>query len=253
MSVQTHLPSPHSPAFTSRTASGSYSAAENGNGPSSSSQRSPPSSPTHSQATLTSSRGGDHIMSIDRSPSRGSATISEGPGWKNLTPQRIGRAIGARFMRAAKRGNLPFLIIFFSCTIVFFSALAGIGYQEPLPVDSADVSTAPTVAAGEAGGFKFGGPVFDPANDKLHLERVMAEQRELEEAWARKRRPKDGAWMRKQRDDKAIRRVPNPTTKAAETLETAVADKGDNSAEAVVKRDEVSVATGVETKSAAAA
>lgn len=59
--------------------------------------------------------------------------------------------------------------------------------------------------------------------------------------------------MRKQRDDKAIRRVPTPTTKAAETLETAVADKGDNSAEAVVKRDEVSVASGGETKSAAAA
>lgn len=53
------------------------------------------------------------------------------------------------------------------------------------------MSTALTVAAGEAGGFKFGGPVFDPANDKLHFERVMAEQRELEEAWARKRRPKD--------------------------------------------------------------
>lgn len=78
-----------------------------------------------------------------------------------------------------------------SCTIVFFSALAGIGYQEPRPVDSADVSTVPTVAAGQNGGFKFGGPVFDPANDKLHLEKVMAEQRELEEAWARKRRPKD--------------------------------------------------------------
>lgn len=53
------------------------------------------------------------------------------------------------------------------------------------------MSTVPTVAAGQNGGFKFGGPVFDPANDKLHLEKVMAEQRELEEAWARKRRPKD--------------------------------------------------------------
>lgn len=166
-----------------------------------------------------------------------------------------------------------------SCTIVFFSALAGIGYQEPRPVDSADVSTVPTVAAGQNGGFKFGGPVFDPANDKLHLEKVMAEQRELEEAWARKRRPKDvstvqsffisyssfmqqlidlvffsqGAWMRKQRDDKAIRRIPTPTTKAAAMVETAVAqltDKSDVSAEGVVKREEASIATAVKTQSA---
>lgn len=168
-----------------------------------------------------------------------------------------------------------------SCTIVFFSALAGIGYQEPRPVDSADVSTVPTVAAGQNGGFKFGGPVFDPANDKLHLEKVMAEQRELEEAWARKRRPKDvstvqsffisyssfmqqlidlvfysqGAWMRKQRDDKAIRRIPTPTTKAAAMVETAVAqltDKNDVSAEGVVKREEASIATAVKTQSATA-
>lgn len=168
-----------------------------------------------------------------------------------------------------------------SCTIVFFSALAGIGYQEPRPVDSADVSTVPTVAAGQNGGFKFGGPVFDPANDKLHLEKVMAEQRELEEAWARKRRPKDvstvqsffisyssfmqqlidlvffsqGAWMRKQRDDKAIRRIPTPTTKAAAMVETAVAqltDKSDVSAEGVVKREETSIATAVKTQSATA-
>ncbi|OWZ59600.1 hypothetical protein C356_00816 [Cryptococcus neoformans c45] len=255
MSVQTHLPPSHSPAFTSKTASGLYSAAENGNGPSSSSQRSPPLSPKNPQAILTPSRGGDHIMSIDRSPSRGPAAISDGPGWKKLTPQRIGKAIGARFMRAARRGNLPFLFIFFSCTIVFFSALAGIGYQEPRPVDSADVSTVPTVAAGQNGGFKFGGPVFDPANDKLHLEKVMAEQRELEEAWARKRRPKDGAWMRKQRDDKAIRRIPTPTTKAAAMIETAVAqltDKSDDSAEGVVKREEASIATAVKTQSATA-
>lgn len=168
-----------------------------------------------------------------------------------------------------------------SCTIVFFSALAGIGYQEPRPVDSADVSAVPTVAAGQNGGFKFGGPVFDPANDKLHLEKVMAEQRELEEAWARKRRPKDvstvqsffisyssfmqqlidlvffsqGAWMRKQRDDKAIRRIPTPTTKAAAMVETAVAqltDKSDVSAEGVVKREEASIATAVKTQSATA-
>lgn len=123
--------------------------------------------------------------------------------------------------------------------------------------------------------------MFDPANDKLHLEKVMAEQRELEEAWARKRRPKDvstvqsffisyssfmqqlidlvffsqGAWMRKQRDDKAIRRIPTPTTKAAAMVETAVAqltDKSDVSAEGVVKREEASIATAVKTQSATA-
>lgn len=111
------------------------------------------------------------------------------------------------------------------------------------------------MAAGQSGGFKFGGPVFDLANDKMHLEKVMAEQRELEEAWARKRRPKDGAWMRKQRDDKAIRRVPTPKTKSAAILETAVAqstDKNSDPAEGVVKREEASIAEAIETQSATA-
>lgn len=61
--------------------------------------------------------------------------------------------------------------------------------------------------------------------------------------------------MRKQRDDKAIRRVPTPKTKSAAILETAVAqstDKNSDSAEGVVKREEASIAEAIETQSATA-
>ncbi|WWC92187.1 uncharacterized protein L201_007141 [Kwoniella dendrophila CBS 6074] len=203
-------------------------------------QRSPSPSPTrptfgfdHNQPLppIPSNSG---PMGLDKSlsSSSASATASYGStsiekGWKNkLTPQNIGRAIVARFMRAVRRGNLPFLLVFFSCTIVFFSALAGVGYHEPLP-DSLSSTTGSGPVAAEiesAGEFKIGGPVFD---DRKGIERRVAEQRALEEAWAKKRRPQDGAWMRKQRDDKAVRRNPHaisPTTnpKPEETVGVVV-------------------------------
>ncbi|WVQ70588.1 hypothetical protein IAR50_000107 [Cryptococcus sp. DSM 104548] len=224
-----HLPPPLSPTPSL------YAAAENGTststGPLSPGLRRTPSpSPTRSRFGDEDGRDGEHGAHgahMERSSSGGMNRAGRGDvsgsGWQGLTPQRIGRAIGARFMRVVKRGNLPFLIVFFSCTIVFFSALAGIGYVEPVPSDGLDVPAAPSSGA-EVPEYKFGGPVFDPVNDRQRLERKMAEQRALEEAWARKKRPKDGAWMRKQRDDKAVRRVPTPTTKGAEVVETLVAE-----------------------------
>ncbi|TYJ55635.1 hypothetical protein B9479_003667 [Cryptococcus floricola] len=229
----THLPPPLSPTPSL------YAAAENGTststGPLSPGLRRTPSpSPTRSRFGDEDGRDGEHGIHMERSSSgmnRGGGR-GEASGWSGLTPQRIGRAIGARFMRAVKRGNLPFLIVFFSCTIVFFSALAGVGYVEPAPSDALDIVAAAPSSGAEVPEYKFGGPVFDPVNDRQRLERKMAEQRALEEAWARKKRPKDGAWMRKQRDDKAVRRVPTPaSTKAAEALETLVAEIADTGAD----------------------
>ncbi|WRT70590.1 uncharacterized protein IL334_007588 [Kwoniella shivajii] len=155
--------------------------------------------------SLSASSSGTGIISSSASMNN---NINDGP-WSKLTPQRVGRAIGARFMRAVRRGNLPFLLVFFSCTIVFFSALAGVGYREP-SLDSVSTSTSNSNALPPGPGeFRVGGPVFD---DRKGLERRIAEQRALEESWAKKRRPKDGAWMRKQRDDKAIRRKPQTAT-----------------------------------------
>ncbi|WVQ95550.1 hypothetical protein IAU59_002647 [Kwoniella sp. CBS 9459] len=266
MSSQARTPSPslghsHSQGH-SRNAS-SYTSAEAGR-PSTLglTQRSPSPSPTKPTfgfndpvplSISASGPGPSGPMGVDRSLS-GSGPQLESGGWKGLTPQRLGRAIGARFMRAVRRGNLPFLLVFFSCTIVFFSALAGVGYHEPL-----DTSTAvsgglnPTGGAGgPAGGagagpggsgeFRVGGPVFDEGG--RGLERRIAEQRALEEAWAKKRRPKDGAWMRKQRDDKAIRRRPSTATTITSTdqdaLETALSrleERGDEGSAGLDKRD----------------
>ncbi|WVR08510.1 hypothetical protein IAU60_005565 [Kwoniella sp. DSM 27419] len=181
-------------------------------------------------------------IALDRSLAGSAGMSGGGVGWKGLTPQRIGRAIGARFMRAVRRGNLPFLLVFFSCTLVFFSALAGVGYHEPLDSVSPTAGGTPAaVAAAGPGEFRVGGPVFDDRT--ASLERRIAEQRALEESWAKKRRPKDGAWMRKQRDDKAIRRV-RPTAvpqaeekKEHEAIETSLADTGDDAVEGLEKRE----------------
>jgi len=104
-----------------------------------------------------------------------------------------------RIVKAVKRGNLPFLIVFVSCLCIFFSALAGIGYTDPeamAPLAQVD--------------FVPGVPVFDATEDQMEQarHRRMEEQRELERQWQKKKRPQDGAWMQRQRDDKAVRRVP---------------------------------------------
>ncbi|WWC72483.1 uncharacterized protein I206_106445 [Kwoniella pini CBS 10737] len=174
-------------------------------------QRSPSPSPTKSTFNFNNNTNNNNgSINIEKSLSNQQfeQQINSGVGvgvggWKvKLTPKRIGKAIGARFMKAVKRGNLPFLLVFFSCTIVFFSALAGVGYHEP----TIDLTIPTTSVETTNPEFRVGGPVFD---DHKGLERKIAEQRALEESWAKKKRPKDGAWMRKQRDDKAIRRKPN--------------------------------------------
>ncbi|WWC65145.1 uncharacterized protein I303_107759 [Kwoniella dejecticola CBS 10117] len=204
-------------------------------------QRSPTPSPTKAtfgfnddhippahQAYNNSNSHSNGPISLEKSLSTtASASLHAPQGWTGVTPQRVGKAIGARFMRAVRRGNLPFLLVFFSCTIVFFSALAGVGYHEPT-IDSTTPST-PGAAQPANPEFRVGGPVFD---DHKGLERRIAEQRALEESWARKRRPKDGAWMRKQRDDKAIRRKGNTNANTATIAQSQETDQA-----RMVKRD----------------
>jgi hypothetical protein len=117
---------------------------------------------------------------------------------RRLTPKGILKLIGVRFMRTVRRGNLPFLILFFryallrqsrseltekSCVVVFFSALTGVGYVEPpsegLSVDDPE--------------FKLGQPVFDPKEDSIAIARLRQWEalRELEQEWSKKKRPQD--------------------------------------------------------------
>ncbi|WVN89657.1 uncharacterized protein L203_104887 [Cryptococcus depauperatus CBS 7841] len=201
-----HISPPHSPPSTPCSPWSSYSAAENG----SFSMLSPTSTGTPSPSPT---RSHFDMSSMDRPPRpsrlllrrlRIARATSRGIDLQRLTPQRIGRAIGAKFMRGVKRGSLPFLIVFFSCIVVFFSALTGVGYTGPISMDPLDAVAAPSTD----GGFILGEPGFDLTNDRLRLERKMAEQKALEEAWVRMSRPMDGAWMRQQRDHKAVRRVP---------------------------------------------
>ncbi|KAL7422696.1 hypothetical protein Q5752_001987 [Cryptotrichosporon argae] len=124
-----------------------------------------------------------------------------------ITLRSVGRAVAARFGRAIRRGNLPFLVVFVTALVVFFSALAGIGYVDP---DARLVAASAAGAGGPDGGagpqFRLGGPVFHNADRAREV--VLAEQKQLEEEWARKKRPNAGAWMQKQRDDKAVRLGP---------------------------------------------
>ncbi len=68
-----------------------------------------------------------------------------------------------------------------SCLVIFFSALAGIGYVDP--------EATPTAAAE----FIPGSPVFDSRVDQVEVERnrMLEEHRALEQMWQRKKRPKD--------------------------------------------------------------
>ena len=112
-----------------------------------------------------------------------------------LTPESVGRAVAARVVRMVRRGNLPFLIVFLTALFIFFGALAGVGYVDP-------DAKSPKPADPE---FVVGGPVFDPNERQRLREQMLAEQRELEQAWARNKRPNAGAWMQKSRDDRAVR------------------------------------------------
>ncbi|ORY26580.1 hypothetical protein BCR39DRAFT_540631 [Naematelia encephala] len=168
----------------------------------------------------------DHSPTTAKFPagaSLASAPAGSASNMGGLSFESVGRAIGSRVMRGVKRGNLPFLIVFLSALVIFFSALAGIGYVDPddaslaSPVDTLtpEAVEAAAVAAAE---FQPGAPVFDPSEDQVELARrkKIEEQRELERQWQRKKRPKDGAWMQKQRDDKAVRRVPGKVAEETE-------------------------------------
>jgi hypothetical protein len=85
--------------------------------------------------------------------------------------------------------------------MVFFSALAGIGYVDPeAQVTTLDPALALSRQEGEVPEFVMGGPVFDLGDEmrKREREKAMEVQRELEKEWSRKRRPKDvsyGFWV----------------------------------------------------------
>lgn len=69
-----------------------------------------------------------------------------------------------------------------SCVVIFFSALAGIGYVDPDAV-------APVTSAAQ---FVPGLPVFVPdADSEIGKRRKADALREQEQEWQRKRRPKD--------------------------------------------------------------
>lgn len=70
-----------------------------------------------------------------------------------------------------------------SALFVFFGALAGIGYVDP------DIASNTPAAAQPAREFVVGEPVFDPSDAQLEREARAAEQRALEEVWARQKRP----------------------------------------------------------------
>jgi len=129
---------------------------------------------------------------LDQSPILGRDGYEPARGGGGLAG--IGRAIAQRVLRAVRRGNLPFMLVFITyvliphgdrrawhlirrCVIVFFTSLAGIGYVPPDEIET-------TVA------FLPGTPVFDLAGRQAQ-ERRMEEQRVLEESWAKKKRPKD--------------------------------------------------------------
>ncbi|KAK4688626.1 hypothetical protein P7C73_g1479, partial [Tremellales sp. Uapishka_1] len=184
-------------------------------------------------ALYTSMENGDvSSSSMITSTSESSRPYPAASGLGRLTPLNVGRAIVARFMRTVRRGNLPFLLLFVSCTLVFFSALAGIGYVEP-PSEAA-VAAVGTLGRDAPGspGFVLGGPVFDPSQDQLSNAKIKAaqKQRELELLWSKKKRPKDGLWMQKQRDDKAVRRVP-PSAPVVEVPNVPYEEKVEGAAE----------------------
>lgn len=111
-----------------------------------------------------------------------------------------------------------------SALFVFFGALAGVGYVDP--------DAASTIPENE---FTLGGPVFDTSEGQLR-ELQIQEQREREQHWLKKQRPNavslgrtrdlhrtsqhvlillsfsslthQGAWMRKHREDGAVRLRP---------------------------------------------
>ncbi|KAJ9127019.1 hypothetical protein QFC24_001250 [Naganishia onofrii] len=106
----------------------------------------------------------------------------------------VGKAVRFRMFRTMKRGQLPFLLAFFACVMIFFGALSGIGFS--------DTTTA------TSDGHHVNGQLSEERMVML-LEEKHREMKKLENEWAARRRTsKDGAWMKANRDQKAIRRKP---------------------------------------------
>jgi len=70
---------------------------------------------------------------------------------------------------------------------MFLSALAGIGYVPPPDTEALVMSS--------AAAFKIGQPVYDGA-DSVNGQQIMAARRKMEEAWDKKKRPKDVSFVR---------------------------------------------------------
>ncbi|KAI5452150.1 hypothetical protein NCC49_001088 [Naganishia albida] len=118
--------------------------------------------------------------------------------------REVGRAFGFRMVKTIRRGQLPFLLVFFACVTIFFGALCGIGYSE-----GADSTTGSGASIRK---HTFGKP-DQPVRFTPDLEDKLREMKKLENEWAAKRRTaNDGAWMKANRDQKAIRRKPLANT-----------------------------------------
>ncbi|KAJ9098644.1 hypothetical protein QFC21_004292 [Naganishia friedmannii] len=106
----------------------------------------------------------------------------------------VGKAVGFRMFRTMKRGQLPFLLAFFACVMIFLGALSGLGFSDT------------TLTAKD--GHHMNGQLSEERMAML-LEEKHREMKKLENEWAARRRTsKDGAWMKSNRDQKAIRRKP---------------------------------------------
>ncbi|GHJ87393.1 hypothetical protein NliqN6_3795 [Naganishia liquefaciens] len=118
------------------------------------------------------------------------------PYEQHTDAQTVGRAVGFRMFKSIRRGQLPLLLVFFACVMIFFGALSGIGYTD---------NTEKALSADEM-------LVHAMKTDQqfsADLEAKLGEMKRLENEWAAKRRTaKDGAWMKSNRDQKAIRRKP---------------------------------------------
>ncbi|KAJ9106846.1 hypothetical protein QFC19_002974 [Naganishia cerealis] len=82
--------------------------------------------------------------------------------------------------------------------MIFFGALSGVGFSDTTSVPSTDSHHLSAQLA-----------VDSDERSTMALEEKLREMKKLENEWAARRRTaKDGAWMKANRDQKAIRRKP---------------------------------------------
>ena len=70
----------------------------------------------------------------------------------------------------------------YSCVVIFFSALSGLGYEEPNSTPSSQVDEKE---------FDVGRPVFDGKGMGEEQEEKVERMKRLEQQWAKQKRPKD--------------------------------------------------------------